>query len=204
MLMGGTLVNAAAVVCGRLVGLLLKKGMKPSLEQAVHKALGVAVVILGLNGVISSMFTVSADGTLSSSGELLLIVSLVAGTLAGELLQIDARLNRFSQKIERRVGAEGFAAAFVNGTLLFCVGAMTVVGAINDGLHHDPGVLYVKSMLDGISSIVFASSMGIGVLFSSFAVFLYQGTIAVLASLVHAALTRGATLTSNKTEKGLL
>ena len=184
MLMGGTLVNAAAVVCGGLIGLLLKKGMKPSLEQAVHKALGVAVVILGLNGVISSMFTVAANGALSSSGELLLIVSLVAGTLVGELLQIDARLMRFSQKIERKVGAEGFAAAFVNGTLLFCVGAMTVVGAINDGLHHDPGVLYVKSMLDCISSIVFGATLGVGVCFAAIPLLLYQGGLTLAAGLV--------------------
>lgn len=99
--MTGTLVNAAAIAAGGCVGLLLKKGVKGSHQDSINKALGVAVLVLGLNGVISSMFTVNADGTLASSGELLLIISLVLGTLGGEALRIDDRLNGLSGLVER-------------------------------------------------------------------------------------------------------
>lgn len=180
----GTIVNAAAVVAGGLLGLLFKKGMKPALEESIHKALGVAVLVLGLNGIVSSMFTVSAEGRLSSSGELLLIVSLVVGMLAGELLRIDDRLNSFGRRIEQKVGAAGFAASFVNGTLIFCVGAMTIVGALNDGLYHDPSILYVKSMLDAIGAVVFGATLGVGVCFCAIPILLYEGGLTLLAGLL--------------------
>lgn len=137
--MTGTLVNAAAIAAGGCVGLLLKKGVKGSHQDSINKALGVAVLVLGLNGVISSMFTVNADGTLASSGELLLIISLVPGTLAGEALRID------------------------------------------DGLRGDASVLYIKSLLDGISSVVLGATLGPGVIFAALPVLVYQGSISLLA-----------------------
>ena len=182
--MMGTIVNAVAVVAGGLLGLALKRGMKPALEESIHKALGIAVMVLGINGILGAMFTVSEEGGLSSSGELLLIVSLVLGALAGELLKIDDRLNRFGQMVEKKVGGEGFAASFVSGTLLFCVGAMTIVGAINDGLYGDPSILYAKSMLDGIAAIVFGASLGAGVCFCALPILLYQGGLTLLAGLL--------------------
>ena len=181
MFMMGTIVNAAAVVAGGLAGVALKRGMKPSLEESIHKALGIAVLVLGLNGIIGAMFTVAEDGGLSSSGELLLIISLVVGMLAGELLRIDDRLNSLGNMIERRVGGEGFAASFVSGTLLFCVGAMTIVGAISDGLYGDPSTLYAKSLLDGIAAIVFGASLGVGVCFCAIPILIYQGGLTLLA-----------------------
>ena len=158
--MTGTLVNAAAIAAGGGVGLLLKKGVKGSHQDSINKALGVAVLVLGLNGVISSMFTVNADGTLASSGELLLIISLVLGTLAGEALRIDDRLNGLSGLVERRLHLSGFAQSFVNGALIYCVGAMAIIGALNDGLRGDASVLYIKSLLDGISSVVLGATLG--------------------------------------------
>ena len=157
--MTGTLVNAAAIAAGGCVGLLLKKGVKGSHQDSINKALGVAVLVLGLNGVISSMFTVNADGTLASSGELLLIISLVLGTLAGEALRIDDRLNGLSGLVERRLHLSGFAQSFVNGALIYCVGAMAIIGALNDGLRGDASVLYIKSLLDGISSVVLGATL---------------------------------------------
>ena len=184
MVMMGTLVNAAAVVAGGLVGMALGRGMKPALEESIHKALGVAVLVLGLNGVIGAMFTVSEDGALSSSGEMLLIVSLVVGMLAGELLRIDDRLTRLGGWVERKVGTAGVAASFVNGTLIFCVGAMTIVGALNDGLYGDPSTLYVKSMLDAVGAIVLGASFGVGVCFCAVPLLLYQGGLTLLAGLL--------------------
>ncbi|MEG0803582.1 MAG: DUF554 family protein, partial [Pygmaiobacter sp.] len=180
----GTLVNAAAIVAGGLLGLLLKKGMKPNYEIAINKTLGVAVLILGLNGVIGAMFRVGEGGRISSSGELLLIVSLVVGTFLGELLGIDAHLARFGARIETKVGSSGFGAALVNGTLIYCVGAMAIVGALNDGLRGDSSVLLIKSMLDGISSVVLGATLGVGVCFSALPVLLYQGSISLLSGVI--------------------
>ena len=182
--MTGTLVNAAAIAAGGRVGLLLKKGVKGSHQDSINKALGVAVLGLGLNGVISSMFTVNADGTLASSGELLLIISLVLGTLAGEALRIDDRLNGLSGLVERRLHLSGFAQSFVNGALIYCVGAMAIIGALNDGLRGDASVLYIKSLLDGISSVVLGATLGPGVIFAALPVLVYQGSISLLAGVL--------------------
>lgn len=191
--MTGTLVNAAAVVAGGSVGLILKKGVEKIDSDAVNKAMGVAVLVLGMNGIISSMFRVGADGSLSSSGELLLIISLVLGVLAGELLHIDDRLNGLSALVENRLHLTGFAQSFVNGTLIYCVGAMAIIGALNDGLRGDASVLYIKSLLDGISSVVLAATMGPGVIFAALPVILYQGAITLLAGALEPFL-RGALL----------
>jgi len=180
----GTIVNAAAVVAGGSVGLLAKKGIPAHMEDALHKAMGLAVIVIGINGVITNMVTAGADGTLSSSGELLLVFSLVLGVLAGESLQLEERLNGLSDLVEKKLHLTGFAASFVSGTLIYCVGAMAIIGSLNDGLRGDPSVLYVKSTLDGISSIVLGATMGPGVIFSAIPVTLYQGAITLLAGLL--------------------
>lgn len=179
--MTGTLVNAAAVAAGGCVGLLLKQGVRGEYQDSINKALGVAVLVLGINGVISSMFTVGADGALSSSGELLLVVSLVVGVLVGEILRIDDRLNGLSGIVEQKLHLSGFAQSFVNGTLIYCVGAMAIIGALNDGLRGDASVLYIKSLLDGISSVVLGATLGPGVIFAAVPVLVYQGAITLLA-----------------------
>jgi hypothetical protein len=185
----GTIVNAAAIVVGGSAGLLCQKGIAAKYENSLNKAMGIAVCIIGINGTISNMFTVNADGTLSSSGELLLVISLVLGALAGELLAIDQRLNGLSAWVEQKLHLTGFAQGFVDATLIYCVGAMSIIGALNDGLQGDPSVLYVKSMLDGISSVVLGATMGPGVIFSAIPVFLYQGGITLLAGLLEPLLT---------------
>ena len=182
--MTGTIVNAAAIVAGGLVGMLLKRGMKPSYEDSIQKTLGISVLILGLNGVISAMFRVGEDGSLSSSGELLLIISLVLGTLLGEIADFDGRLARFGSRVEQKIGSQGVGAAFVNGSLIYCVGAMAIVGSLNDGLLGDPSVLLVKSLLDGVSALVLGATLGVGVCFSAIPVFVYQGAITLLSGWV--------------------
>lgn len=179
--MMGTVVNAAAVVAGGAVGLLAKKGIPAHMEDALHKATGLAVIVIGLNGVVTNSVTANADGTLSSSGELLLVFSMVLGVLVGEWLQIEERLNGLSGMVEQKLHLTGFANSFVNGTLIYCVGAMAIIGSLNDGLRGDPSVLYVKSTLDGITSIVLSATMGPGVIFSAVPVFVYQGAITLLA-----------------------
>ena len=191
--MTGTLVNGAAIVAGGLAGLLAKKGIPTQLDNALHQAMGLAVIVIGLNGVVTNMVTAGTDGTLSSSGELLLVFSLVLGVLVGELLRIEDRLNGLSLLVEHKLHLTGFAASFVSGTLIYCVGAMAIIGSLNDGLRGDPGVLLVKSTLDGVSSIVLAATMGPGVIFSAIPVMVYQGAITLLAGLLEPVL-QGALL----------
>ena len=178
--MTGTLVNCAAVIIGGLIGLLLKKGIKESYTISINKALGLAVLIIGVNGVVANMFTV-ADGKLTSSGELMLVVFLVLGTLAGELLRLDDRFTKLSKNIEEKFNKSGFASGFISGTVLFCVGAMSIVGSINDGLTGDSSILFVKSALDGVNAIIFGATLGYGVVFVCIPMLLYQGGISLLA-----------------------
>lgn len=178
--MTGTLVNCVAVIVGGLIGLLLKKGIKDSYAQGINKSLGIAVLIIGLNGVISNMFTVE-NGALKSSGELLLIVFLVVGTLIGELLKLDDRFNSFCKKIDSKFKDGGFASGFINGTILFCVGAMSIIGSLNDGLTGDSSVLFVKSALDFVNAVIFGATLGFGVIFVCIPMLIYQGGISLLA-----------------------
>ena len=181
--------NAGSIILGGIVGLFVGKKIKDHYQQSINKALGIAVMILGLNGVITSMITGDKNGVLSSSGELLLIISLILGVFVGEILRIDERLNHLSSVVEKKFKLTGFSSSFMNGTLIYCVGAMAIVGALNDGIRNDASVLLVKSLLDGISSIVLAATLGPGVIFSALPVFLYQGAISLLAGLLESYLS---------------
>lgn len=178
--MTGTLVNCIAVIIGGLIGLLFKKGIKPAHADGINRALGLAVLIIGMNGVIANMFTVE-NGKVSSSGELLLVVFLVVGTLIGELLKLDDQFSRFCNKIENKFQAKGFASGFINGTVLFCVGAMSIIGSINDGLTGDSSILFVKSALDAVNAVIFGATLGFGVIFTCIPMLIYQGGISLLA-----------------------
>lgn len=182
--MTGTLVNAAGIVLGGLIGICIKKGLPEKIEKTVTLMLGLSVTIMGLGGLISSLFTIGDGGKLKTSGELLLFLSLVVGASLGEWWNIEGRLENMGKAIERKIGAEGFARGFITATLLYCVGAMAVIGALNDGLRGDSSVLFVKSTLDFITSIILGSSLGISVCFSAIPVLLYQGLISLGAGFV--------------------
>ena len=178
--MTGTLVNCAAVVAGGSIGILLKKGIKESYTESINKSLGLAIFIIGLNGVITNMFK-SENGSLKSSGELLLVIFLILGTLLGELLRLDDRFTKFSNRFESKFKNGGFASGFISGTLLFNIGAMAIIGSINDGLSGDSSVLFVKSALDFTTSIIIGATLGFGVIFSAITILIYQGGITLLA-----------------------
>lgn len=180
----GTIVNAAAVVLGALIGLKIRKGLPKKVEQSAMKLLGLSVAIIGLNGVLTAMLSTDVDGKLTSSGSLLLIVSLVVGGILGEYWNVDAKLVHAGKRMEQKFGKDGFAKGFINASLVFCVGAMAIVGALADGLSGDSSILYIKSMLDFICSIILASTLGFGVLFSFLPILLYQGTMTVFASVL--------------------
>ena len=182
----GTIVNAAAILAGGGIGLIIKKGLNEKLEHAITQMLGLTTLIIAGGGLISRMITVDpATGKLSSGGELLLLISLVLGTLAGTLLDIDGALEHWGARLEKRFGGSGgFAPGFISATLLFCVGAMTIMGAFNDGLSGDHTILFVKSALDFISSIVLGATLGAGVLGAAVTTFVYQGFLTVCAGVL--------------------
>jgi uncharacterized membrane protein YqgA involved in biofilm formation len=168
----GTVVNAIAIVAGSLIGLLFRGGIPQAYNQTVMQAIGLAVILIGFKGA------------LKGENFLLIILSLAIGAVLGEGLKIEARLERLGQWLQRRfaVAGDGIARGFVTASLLFCVGSMAIVGALESGLSGDHQTLFAKSVLDGITAIIFASTLGIGVIFSAAAVFLYQGLITLTAS----------------------
>lgn len=172
----GTIVNTAAVIVGALLGLLLKKGLPERFQDVIMKGLALCVLLIGISGALKGQNTLIA------------ILSIVIGSIIGEWIDIDRRLNRLGQLIEARFakggGEQTVARAFVTSSLLFCVGAMAIVGSLQSGLSGNHEMIFTKSMLDGVASVIFASSLGYGVLFSAAAVFVYQGAIVLLAQWV--------------------
>ena len=175
----GTAVNAAAIVVGGAVGLLIARAAKNRaakgervISDSVMKVLGLAVVVLGVHM------------TLEEHDYFPVVVCLALGTLMGELLKIEARVETFGTWLKKvtKSNSDTFVSSFVFTSVLFCVGATAILGALKDGLADDPSLLYIKSLLDGTTSIIFAGTMGVGVLFSAIPVFIYQGLIALGAS----------------------
>lgn len=181
--MTGTIVNAVAVAVGGTIGLLCRKGIKEEYKESINRVLGLTILVIGINGVIGNMFTV--DGTrITSSNELLLVVFMVIGTLVGELLKLENHFTNFCNKIDKKFKNGGFAGGFINSTLIFCIGAMAIIGSINDGIKNDPSVLFVKSALDFTTAIILSATLGFGVIFSFIPIFLYQGGITLLAGVL--------------------
>ena len=180
--MVGTLINTVAILVGTALGLLLRKGIPERLRETVVQGQGLCVILIGLSGALKTGDT------------LCMIICMVAGALIGAAINIEKRLNDLGAFLERKVtrgtGETGSVAkGFVSASLLFCVGAMAIVGAMDSGLRGDHSTLIAKSALDGISAIFFASSLGIGVGLSAFAVLIYQGAIALLAMWIEPLLT---------------
>lgn len=168
----GTLVNAAGILVGSGIGLLLKKNIPVKYQQTVMHGLALAVGLIGL------------QMALKTQNILIVIISMVIGGLIGEFMDIDKCLTRLGEWLTVHMGSKygSVGEGFITGSLVFCVGAMAIVGSIQDGLTGDASTLYAKAMLDTVASAVFASGMGIGVALSSVSVFVYQGMITLLAS----------------------
>lgn len=182
--MPGVIVNTLTVILGSVIGLLLKKGIPERVSRAVMTAIGLCTVYIGI------------DGALSGSNTIVLIVSMVLGTIIGTLLNIDGRINAVGSFFERHFRREGekisIAEGFMTGSLLFCVGAMTIVGSLNSGLSGDHTLIFTKSVLDLISSCMLATTLGIGVLLAAVFVFVFQGVLVLGAGLLQGFLTDAA------------
>jgi hypothetical protein len=175
----GTIVNVLAIIVGTVLGLIFKKGIPEGSKEIVFSAIGLTVILIGLK--------MGFQG----SNELIIIISLVLGGLIGEALHIDDHLNGLGEKLYTLAGAkEGtFIKGFVTASLIYSIGAMATLGPLEAGLNGNYQLLFVKSTLDGITSIVLASTFGIGVIFSVLPVFVYQGLITLFAGALEGILT---------------
>lgn len=173
--MFGTLINVVTIIIGSILGMVFKKLIKEDLAHALTKVLGLCVIYLGMAGVIKA------------DQPLLVIISLTLGTFIGETIHIDKKLEKLSEDMEKlmsKVYKGKIKDGFLTASLLFCIGSMAIIGPIESALTGVHDTLYYKSILDGIMSVIFASTLGFGVLLSGVSVLLYQGGIALLASLL--------------------
>lgn len=185
-MLSGTIVNVAAICAGALVGRYAGRFIPNRMRQTVMAGLGLTVVLIGL------------QLALKSKQPMIVIGSLILGGVLGELLRIEARLESFGLWLQGRfAGAGNIAEGFVAASLLYCVGAMAIMGALQDGFGGTPTILYAKAALDGVASIALASTLGIGVLFSALPVAIYQGGITVAADSAKSLLTETVVLEMN-------
>ncbi len=184
----GTLGNIVLILIGATIGLIIKGGLKQRFQETIMSGLGLAVMFIGVSGALEGLLKVE-DGKIISSNIMLMIVSLAIGGFLGEAINLEARLDRVGEwlKVKLKVNKEkdkGFVEGFVNSSLLFCVGAMAVIGALRDGLSGDSSMLLAKGVIDGVVAIFFASTLGIGVFFSVIPVGIYQGVITLTAGFI--------------------
>ena len=203
----GTIINAGAIVVGGLLGLLLKNALPQRISDTLTKAIGICVLFIGLSGALQNMFTIE-DGALSVGADVLTAyyrmetlelyakISLTGGSILGGALDLEGRLERFGVWLRKRAGADGdsgFLNAFLTASLTVCIGAMAVVGAINDGLFGDISLLVTKSILDAIIIMVMSATMGKGCIFSAIPVALFQGLVTLFARFLQPIMTAQAT-----------
>jgi len=189
----GTLMNAGLIIAGGLLGILFKKGISEKMEETLLKANGVSVMFLGIAGTLEKMLVVS-EKTVSSTGSMM-IISLCLGAVIGELIDLDRKMETFGEWLKKKTGNArdaGFTNAFVTASLTVCIGAMAIVGAIQDGVYGDYSILLTKGILDFVIIMMMASSLGKGALFSFIPVAALQGTVTLLASAASAYITEAA------------
>lgn len=189
----GTVINTAAVIAGGLLGLLLKKGIAKRFEKILMQALGLSTVFIGVGGVLTYMLVVE-NGKIATQGTMLLIFSLVIGSLLGQWLDIEGKTEKLGIALKAAVKMHNdnrFVEGFVTTSLIICVGAMAIVGAMQDGLSGDSSMLITKALLDFALVVILASAYGVGTMFAAIPLFVYQGAITLIAALFGAVISDG-------------
>lgn len=182
----GTIINVAAVILGGIVGRFINAGAIKKHEDSLMCALGLCTLFIGISGVLSKMLVIN-EGSLETRGTMLIIFSMVLGTLAGEILGIEDHLAHLGERIKKAVGASHdarFVESFMANMLVICIGAMAIIGSLQDGLTGDFSMLAAKSALDCVITLIFASTMGIGAAFAAIPLGIYQGSITLLARFI--------------------
>ena len=190
----GTVINCAGILIGGLLGLLFGRFFKENMQDSLTKVCGIATLFIGISGALEKMFSLQ-DGLLISSGSMLVVICLAIGTLFGELLNIEGGFERFGQWLKVKTGNakdRGFVDAFVTASLTVCIGAMAIVGSIEDGLTGDYSILATKAVLDLIIVLVMTCAMGKGCVFSAIPVGVFQGGITLLSRLLIPVMTETA------------
>lgn len=190
----GTIINVAAIVIAGLLGSAVGTLVNERVRDGLVKASGVCVLFIGIAGALQGMLSIDG-GALSSGKSLFIVVSVVVGALAGELLDIDAFVRRFGEWLKRKTGNakdRTFVDAFVTASITVCVGAMAVVGAVEDGMMGDISILVTKAVLDFVIILVMTCSLGRGSAFSAIPVGLFQGSVTALAVLIRPLMTEPA------------
>ena len=182
----GTVVNCIAVLFGGVFGMIFKKSLKERFQETMMKAMGLAVIFIGAAGAIGRFLELSGSEN-ETVHIVLMVCALALGTFLGELINIQALTEKFGSFLKIKSKSEKdskFIDGFVSASLTICIGAMAVIGPIQDALEHDPSTLFTKAILDCVIVMVMASSMGKGVLFSVFPLAVFQGSITVLAKII--------------------
>ena len=190
----GTIINVGAIIIGGLLGLVGGKWLKERWQETIIKGMAICVMFIGIAGVIEKMLTVT-DGKIGTQGTLMFIVCIALGGLVGEILNIDGAMIRFGQWLKQKTGNSGdnsFLDAFITATMTVCIGAMAIVGSVEDGINGNYTILTAKALLDFVIILVMASSMGKGCIFSAIPVAVFQGVITVLARLIEPLMTEAA------------
>lgn len=190
----GTIINSGSIIAGGLIGHFAGKLFREEQQRALHRACGISVLFIAIAGAMEGMLKIES-GNVTSGKSMLVVLCLAVGTIIGELLGIEKGFERLGGWLKEKTGNSGdadFVNAFVTSSLTVCIGAMAIVGAIQDGILNDYSTLLVKSVLDFIIIVVMTSSMGKGCVFSAIPVFVFEGTITLLARLISPVMTETA------------
>lgn len=190
----GTLINVGAIIIGGLLGLFLGRSVKVRYQDILMIAVGICVLMLGIGGTMEQMLSIT-DGGLASGGSMMLIITMAIGALAGEWMNIEKKMEQFGVWLKKKTGSNGdnaFVDAFVTTSLTVCIGAMAVVGAIQDGIYGDYSILAAKAILDLIIVFIMTASMGKGCILSAIPVGIFQGLVTLLARLIEPFMTEAA------------
>ena len=188
----GSIVNAGAIVAGGLIGLAVGSLISRRVQATLVSGMAVGTMFIGAGGTFSKMLVPVEGGSLEARGALMLVMSLAIGAVAGELVDIDGKMEHFGEWLKRMSHNEKdnmFLDGFVTASLTFCIGAMAIIGALEDGLRGDPSLLYLKSVMDGIFTIALTASLGKGVMFSAIPILLFQGSVTLASSLLRPIMT---------------
>ena len=190
----GTIINTAAIVAGGAGGALFGRFLKKNVQDTLTKVCGVSTLFIAITGALEQMLTVE-NGAIVCHGAMLVVGCLTIGAVIGELLNLEGAFERFGEWLKQKTGNardKRFVDAFVTASLTVCIGAMAIVGSIEDGISGDYSILATKAVLDFIIIMVMSCSMGRGAIFSAIPVAILQGSITVLAGLLRPVMTVGA------------
>lgn len=190
----GTILNVVAILVGGIIGLVFSRAISPRYQETLMQAIGVCVIFVGIGGAVEGMMTVTAD-RLQSGGTMVIVISYAVGSLVGEWINLEQRIEQFGSWLKVKTGnakEKRFVDAFVTASLTVCIGAMAIVGSIQDGLSGDYSTLALKAILDMVIICVMSASMGRGCLFSALPVGILQGTVTLLARAIQPIMTDAA------------